>query len=121
MEIYTIHESEVMTKDLPGRKHKMVIRPDNTGTKNMCAGVAVFPGNAHAPSHVHEKEEEILYVIEGEGNMYFDGKPERIREGSFMFVPVGVKHSLEATTGKALKVFYVFSPPVIQGSYDNRK
>ena len=122
MEIHTIHESEVTTKDLPGRKHKMVVRPDNMGTKNMCAGVAAFPGNAHAPSHVHEKEEEILYVLEGEGNMYFDGKPEGITEGSFMFVPKGVKHSLEATTEKDLKVFYVFSPSVIQGSYDkNRK
>ncbi|MCK4816162.1 cupin domain-containing protein [bacterium] len=121
MEIHTIHESEVATKDLPGRKHKMVVRPDNIGAKNMCAGVAVFPANAHAPSHMHEKEEEILYVLKGEGNMYFDGKPERIKEGSFMFVPKGVRHSLEATSDKDLKVFYVFSPPVIQGSYDNRK
>ncbi len=121
MQRFTIHESKVITKALPGRKHKMVVRPDNMGTKNMCAGVAVFPGNAHAPSHVHEKEEEILYVLEGEGNMYFEGKPERIKGGTFMFVPKGVEHSLEATTDKDLKVFYVFSPSVVQGSYDNGK
>ena len=117
---HTIHEGEVVAKDLPGRKHKMVVRPDNMGTRNMCAGVAVFPGNAHAPSHVHKKEEEILCVLEGKGNMYFDGKPEPIREGTFMFVPKGMRHSLEATTNKDLKVFYVFSPPTIQGSYDNK-
>lgn len=115
-----IHESEVMAEDLPGRKHKMVVRPDNMRTKNMCAGVAIFPGNSHAPSHIHQKEEEILYVLEGEGNMYFKGKPEHIREGSFMLVSPGMEHSLEATTEKNLKVFYVFSPPVIQGSYDEK-
>ena len=120
MQKFTIHENEIMAKDLPGRKHKMAVRPDNMGARNMCAGVAVFPGNAHAPSHVHEKEEEILYVLEGEGNMYFQEKPERIREGTFMFVPKGARHSLEATTDKDLKVFYAFSPPVAQGSYDHK-
>lgn len=120
METYVIHENEVTAKNLPGRKHKMVVRPDNMGTKNMCAGVAVFPGNAHAPSHLHEKEEEVLYVLKGEGNIYFEGKSEQIREGSFMFVPKGMQHSLEATTEKDLKVFYVFSPPVEQGSYDRK-
>lgn len=119
METYTIHESEVKAKDLPGRRHKMVIRPDNMKTKNMCAGIAVFPANKHAPAHVHKNEEEILYVLSGSGNMYFDGKPEAIKPGMFMFVPTGVEHSLEAITDEDLKVFYVFSPPVIQGSYDS--
>lgn len=120
MGTHTIHEKDVMEKHLPGRKHKMVVRSDNMNATSMCAGVAVFPANKHAPSHVHEKEEEILYVLGGEGNMYFDGKPEQIREGSFMFVPKGLEHSLEATTDEDLKVFYVFSPPVVQGSYDEK-
>jgi quercetin dioxygenase-like cupin family protein len=50
--------------------------------------------------------------------MYFDGQPEAIRPGSFMLVSPGVEHSLEAGPGADLKVFYVFSPPVKQGSYD---
>jgi len=115
---YVIHENDIETKQLPGRSHKMVLRPDNIGSKNMCAGVAVFPANKHAPSHVHEKEEEMLYVLAGEGNMYFNGKAEPIKEGTFMFVPKAVEHSLEATTDNDLKVFYVFSPPTVQGSYD---
>ena len=120
MNKHTIHEDDIETKELPGRRHKMAVRPDNMGAEKMCAGTAVFPANKHAPSHVHEKEEEILYVLEGEGNMYFDGKAEPIRKGTFMLVPPGVEHSLESVTSTELKVFYVFSPSVKQGSYDRQ-
>lgn len=120
MKKYTIHGNEVEAKELPGRRHKMVVRPDNMGAATMCAGEAVFPGNAHAPVHVHADAEEILYVISGRGRMYFNGKPEDIEPGTFMFAPAGVEHSIEATTNEDLKVFYVFSPPVKQGSYDKK-
>jgi len=118
MKKHTIHERDVEAVSLPGRDHKMVVKPQNIGSKFMCAGVADFPANAHAPAHAHQKEEEILYVLSGQGNMYFDGVPEPLEPGTFMFVPPGVEHSLESTTNEILKVFYVFSPPVEQGSYD---
>ena len=74
--MYTIHERDVEAKELPGRKHKMIIGPDNFGAaKTMCFGVADFPPNAHAPGHVHDVQEEILYVLSGAGEMYFDGSP----------------------------------------------
>ncbi len=115
---HTIHEREVEGVQLPGRFHKMIVKPDNLGTTTMSAGVAFFPGKSHAPEHVHQKEEEILYVLEGSGYKYFDDRRERIEPGTFMFAPRGVVHSLEATSEEQLKVLYVFSPPVQQGSYD---
>mgnify|MGYP006297592783 CR=1 FL=1 len=118
MTIHTVHEDDIRGVQLPGRAHKMIVQPDTMHSTTMCAGVATFPASSHAPEHVHKDEEEILYVLSGQGQMYFDGVPEPIRPGSFMFVPKGIVHSLEATTSEELKVLYVFSPPVIQGSYD---
>lgn len=117
---YTIHESEVQAKELPGRSHKMIIKPDNFGCKSMCFGVADFPPMAHAPEHVHDKEEEILYVLSGVGQMYFDGQPEPLKPGTCMYVPAKVVHSINNTGPEVLKVSYVFSPPVVQGSYDKK-
>ena len=117
---YTIHERDVEAVSLPGRDHKMVVKPENVGSELMCAGVAVFPAGKHAPAHVHENAEEILYVLSGCGNMYFDGQPERLEPGTFMLAKQGVEHSLEADAGEDLKVFYVFTPPVKQGSYDRK-
>jgi len=114
MGIYTIHEDAVTAEELPGRKHKMVVKPNDMGTKNVCAGTVVYPGNTRIPPHAHEKEEGVLYVLEGEGNIYFNGKPEQIRKGTFMVIPKGVEHFIETTTDSGLKFIYVFTPPVIR-------
>lgn len=119
--MYTIHENDVEMKQLPGRRHKMIIGPENFGkAKNMCFGVADFPPESHAPAHVHSGEEEILYVLSGSGEIYFDGKPEPVKPGTCIYVPDGVKHSINNTSKQILKVVYVFSPPVVQGSYDRK-
>ena len=115
--MYTIHEDEVEAVALPGRDHKMIIKPENMGCQRMCFGVGEFPREKHAPAHVHEEAEEILYILTGIGEMYFDGKPEPLRPGICIYVPPGVKHSINNKGKEVLKVAYVFSPPVGQGSY----
>lgn len=112
-----IHEDEVQAVSLPGRDHKMIVKPQ-TGSSRMCAGVAVFPAGKHAPPHTHDNAEEVLYVLSGRGTVYVDGEPHAITAGSFILVQQGQQHSLEADAQGDLKVFYVFSPPVEQGSYD---
>jgi mannose-6-phosphate isomerase-like protein (cupin superfamily) len=117
--VHTIHEDEVAYRSLPGREHKMIVGPTNFGrARSMCFGVALFPARSHAPAHVHEGAEEIIYVLSGEGFIHFDGHPEAVRPGSCAYVPPRVEHSIENSSGSPMKVAYVFSPPVAQGSYD---
>lgn len=116
--MYTIHEDEVKAKKLPGRLHKMIIGPDNFGKcKKMCFGLADFPPQAHAPAHIHSKEEEIIYVLTGLGEIYFNGVPEAVRPGTCVYIPPGIEHSINNTGKEIMKVAYVFSPPVVQRSY----
>jgi len=119
---HTIHESEVEAKQLPGRSHKMIIGPNGFGkAKNMCFGIAVFPANKHAPAHIHLNEEEIIYILEGEGEIYFDGTPEPVKPGTCIYIPQKVEHSINNKCDIPMKLVYVFSPPVVQGSYDKSK
>ena len=119
--MYIFHEDDVEAKELPGRKHKMIVSPWHFGkSKNMCFGVADFPPNSHAPEHVHGKEEEIIYFITGYGEMFFDGKPEKVKKGSIAFIPPNIKHSIKNDSDEAMHLVYVFSPPVEQGSYDKK-
>lgn len=119
MEKHTIHESKVKVASLPGRAHKMIIGPKNFGrANNMCFGTADFPPNTHAPTHVHPKEEEIIYFLTGKGEMYFDGNPEVIEPGICAYIPPRVRHSINNKSDEVMKVVYVFSPPVEQGSYE---
>jgi quercetin dioxygenase-like cupin family protein len=120
--MYTIHEKEVEAMQLPGRSHKMIIGPDNFGDiKNMCFGVADFPPGVHAPGHVHDIQEEIIYVLSGKGRIYIgEDEPEQLIPGTCVYIPVGKDHSIENTGHETLKVVYVFSPPAKQGSYDKK-
>ncbi len=118
---HTIHEDEVEARQLPGRAHKMIIGTNTfAGCKNMCFGVADFPPQKHAPSHVHNKEEEIIYILTGSGEIFFNNLPEEVRPGTCVYIPAGVEHSINNTCDDVMKLVYVFSPPVVQGSYDRR-
>ncbi|MDW7656696.1 MAG: cupin domain-containing protein [Bacillota bacterium] len=114
-----IHESKVQAVSLPGRDHKMIIGPGRAGdARHMCFGVADFPPRSHAPEHVHEIEEEIIYVLSGHGAIYFDSEPEAIEAGSCIYIRPKTVHSIKNDSANVMKLVYVFSPPVTQGSYD---
>lgn len=116
---HTYHERDVEYVKLPGRDHKMIVGPGKAmEADNMAFGVADFPPNAHAPAHDHVASEEIIYVLTGSGEIYFGGIPEPVEPGSVAYVPIGVEHSINNTSNETMKVAYVFSPPVAQGSYE---
>ena len=117
---YTLNEDRIGAKELPGRRHKMVFGPFEgmLRAETLCGGVAWFPARSHAPAHTHAAEEEVIYVLEGSGKIYFDGIPEELKRGDFASIRKGIAHSIENTADAALKILYVFTPPVVQGSYD---
>ena len=119
---YILHENKIEAKALPGRKHKMVVGPfeELLNCESMCGGVAWFPPKSHAPEHVHAKEEEIIYILSGYGAIYFDGEPEDVKSGNFVSIPRDVSHSIRNDADEPMKLIYIFSPPVIQGSYDKK-
>lgn len=120
--MHIIHENDVEFKKLPGRDHKMIVSPWDFGQSNhMCFGVADFPPNSHAPEHVHEDEEEIIYFLTGYGEMFFNGESEKIEKGSIAYIPPEVRHSIKNDSNEVMHLAYVFSPPVKQGSYEKKK
>jgi len=118
---YTIHEREVPAVPLTGRDHKMIVGPGRFGdARHMCFGVADFPAESQAPGHAHAKEEEIIYVMTGHGRIFFDGVPEPVERGTSVYVPPGVEHSIKNESSEVMRIIYVFSPPVEQGSYEKK-
>lgn len=113
------HENDVDAVSLPGRDHKMVVgpTPEMLGCRKMCGGVADFPPESHAPAHSHDEAEEVIYVLSGEGEIFMDGNPEPLRPGQFVYIPPKTEHSIKNDSKEVMKVLYMFSPPVVQGSY----
>lgn len=73
--------------------------------------VIIYPGQGHAP-HVHPKEEEVIYVISGEGEQTVgDGEPAfPIREGDAVYIPAATLHSTYNTTWRPLRLVVVYTP-----------
>jgi quercetin dioxygenase-like cupin family protein len=52
------------------------------------------PGTG-APPHVHHAEDEFFFILEGEANFLFDGKPIAGKPGTFLFLPRNLEHGFE--------------------------
>ena len=54
----------------------------------------VPPGYA-APRHIHRREDEAWYVLEGEATFFCGGRTLRAGRGSFVFLPRGIEHTFK--------------------------
>jgi quercetin dioxygenase-like cupin family protein len=72
------------------------------------------PQGAQAPLHVHRKEDEAFYVLEGEMTFHIGEETIEARPGSFVFGPKDVPHTYTVDSGPA-KLLFLLSPPGFEG------
>jgi quercetin dioxygenase-like cupin family protein len=119
MQKHVLHEDECKCAQLDGRSYKHIVGSERLPCAGVNGGVSFFGPRAHAPSHVHQREEEVVYCVQGEGEIVLDGQPEAIRPGSFVVIPRGVLHSINNTGDREIKLVFLFSPPCDIGNYPN--
>jgi quercetin dioxygenase-like cupin family protein len=71
---------------------------------------------AHPPRHLHHREDETLYVIEGSLSVWVAGEWVDAPAGTAVFLPRGVEHALLAETEKA-RVLSFFAPAGFERFY----
>lgn len=72
------------------------------------------PHGAAAPLHVHHKEDEAFYILEGEITFYVGEETYKAGPGSFIFGPKDVPHTYTVDSGPA-KLLFVLSPAGFEG------
>src|SRR5665647_615525 len=80
---------EVATRTFDWGTIKWLVTPHLDEGADLTTGeVIVYPGKGHAP-HVHPHEQEVIYVVSGEGvqTVGEDGEPFPIREGDAVSIP----------------------------------
>jgi oxalate decarboxylase/phosphoglucose isomerase-like protein (cupin superfamily) len=102
---------EVPTRVLDWGTIKWLVTPQLDDGAGLTTGeVIVYPGQGHAP-HLHPNEEEVIYVISGEGEQMVDnGAPFPIREGDAVYIPANTLHSTYNTTWRPLRLVVVYTP-----------
>ena len=64
----------------------------------------------NVPMHFHKTHTEVVYVVEGSGTMMLNETEKEIKEGDYIFIPMGTKHSVEVKSNVPMKVISVQSP-----------
>ena len=71
---------------------------------------AIVPPGGGPPPHVHSREEEGFYILEGEVTFTVGDKQIVATEGTFANMPVGSLHSFKNTTDKAARMIISVAP-----------
>ena len=111
-------EAGVETHHLPGRIWTLLLGPQNSPSRRMTMSRAVFPPGSAPGQHVHEREDEVVYVIAGQGRLWTPDGPIPLWPGSAFHVPARLLHGAVNDGDVDLELLCVFSPPVVPGSYD---
>jgi len=91
----------------------VLFSPDN-GSEQMTVAISKVPPGGMLPWHIHEKSEEIIYVMQGEGIASHESlkDPIRIYSGITLYMPRGKKHCIENKGSNEMRLYCTFSPAI---------
>lgn len=93
-----------------GALSKMLVGPGNSGSARIDFRISRYAPAAHVAEHAHQVQEQIYYVLEGEGVLTVDGAPRLMRAHDYVYLPPGVRHGF-TNTGLESLVFFVVTTP----------
>ena len=93
-----------------GALSKALVGPENSGSARIDFRISRYAPNAYVQEHAHKVQEQVYYVLEGEGLLTLNEERHLMRPHDYVYVPPGVRHSF-ANTGTAGLVFLVVTTP----------
>lgn len=70
-----------------------------------------IPSQGEIGMEVHEKEDQVLYFVEGKGKAILNNEESEIEEGDIVLVRSGTQHNFINTSEEDLKIITTYSPP----------
>lgn len=95
--------------DVVGDRYRFLARKEGTDRSYGLIEAIVPPGGG-PPPHVHSREEEGFYIIEGEVMIYVDGEMVKAGPGSFVNMPKGSTHSFRNEADIPAKMLILVAP-----------
>jgi len=108
--------SEGRTIAVVGDVYRFLATGEDTDGKYALFEAIVGPGGG-PPPHVHSREEEGFYVLEGEIRFLIDGKSVVATAGMFANLPVGIPHSFKNETSRPAKMLISVAPAGLENMF----
>jgi quercetin dioxygenase-like cupin family protein len=94
-----------------------IVRGDQTGGA-LLALEAIAPAGEGPPLHVHTREEETIYVVEGDFRWKVAEDLSAAGRGSFAFIPRGVAHTWQNVGADPGRLLVTFAPAGMEGFFE---
>ena len=85
------------------------VRADDTGGAYSVFEDLIPPGAGPVP-HTHTKEDETIFVIEGELRAWLGGTQYDVKAGDFVHMPRGVQHYFKNVSQKPTRLLLSYTP-----------
>lgn len=120
-----------MTKPLPasvktadqGRRiaivgdiYRFLVTAEESGGRYASFEAIVLPGGG-PPPHLHTREDETFYVIEGEITFRSDNETFKARPGTFVNMPIGNPHSFKNETDQLARMLISYAPAGLENFF----
>jgi quercetin dioxygenase-like cupin family protein len=104
--------SEIQGRTYPARRRtqNLVGGLSPVQAKNFSMGnVTLEPKGGQVPWH-NQEQEEVYFIVEGEGEMCLGEERMAVRTGQAVFIPSKIFHQLTNTGDKPMRMIYVYGP-----------
>ncbi len=82
----------------------------HTGVHSQIVAMSIVDGE-DIGEEVHDTNDQMLFIIDGDGEAVIAGETRPIGKHDVVFVPAGIIHNIKNTGKEALKLFTVYAPP----------
>jgi quercetin dioxygenase-like cupin family protein len=101
----------------PGDLYRFLVTGDDTGGAYFAMEATVPPGGG-PPPHIHRREDETFYVVEGECSILLADEWITARAGDFVNVPRGTVHCFRNQGAEAMRMIVTFTPAGIERFFE---
>lgn len=103
------HSGDGRTIGVVGDVYRFLATGDETDGKYALIEALVPPGGG-PPPHVHSREEEAFYILEGEITVTVEDKRVIAGPGTFANMPIGSQHSFKNESKQPAKMLITVAP-----------
>ena len=95
---------------LGGAFSKLLVN-ESHGSKYFDFRISIYQPKGYVEPHIHEKSEQIYYILKGNGIFEMDGEKHLVGSGTVIFIPPDVKHGIANSGFEDLVFIVIASPP----------
>ena len=113
-----VYSDQTTATELPGRALKWLFTSEQSPAKNFSMNmVTIKPGNSVKPAHSHPDREEVIYILQGQGQVLLDKTVYDLRKGTAVLFPPGLVHMVRNTGDVEMEILCFFAPAATLNNY----